>query len=386
MKLLQQSKGLCFALAVLGASIVTTLALGNSGALGDEEATIDESALSTGNGKNLIYFINGFDCSSNDYREDQVAPLYIFFDLARSGRWDVIKGNFQKRDCYGSPLVAKASRTLFRRARELKQMGYQRVVFAGHSVGAWSIMIAAQRPDFMADELVLLAPANWGAAKKPNGADNPDFTRNKTEYLDYLRNIKKPSVVVLFAKDIFDPGGRGPETEAILSNAHVPHLLIDQPNEVWGHGAAWLPAFDYAYGDCIESFLLSPANEYCRAKRIANDDFRAISSYRQLADADAKKLANADFHSLLGKTFVTFSNTGSVEEDTFTSPTELRAESFRGVQPHPITFADSGYCDAEGKDNVCRWLRRWNNDRLLTFDPKTGLTVGWWTLKAGPAN
>ena len=167
MKLLQQSKGLCFALAVSGASIVTTLALGNSGALGDEEATIDESALSTGNGKNLIYFINGFDCSSNDYREDQVAPLFIFFDLARSGRWDVIKGNFQKRDCYGSPLVAKASRTLFRRARELKQMGYQRVVFAGHSVGAWSIMIAAQRPDFMADELVLLAPANWGEQRNP---------------------------------------------------------------------------------------------------------------------------------------------------------------------------------------------------------------------------
>jgi hypothetical protein len=246
-------------------------------------------------------------------------------------------------------------------------------------------MMAAQRPDFMADELVLLSPANWGAAKKPDGADNPDFTRNKTEYLDYLRNITKPSVVVFFAKDIFDPGGRGPETEAILSDAHVPLLLIDQPKEVWGHGASWIPGFDYAYGDCIERFLLTPVDGRCQAKRIANDDFRAINSYRQLADADEKKLAGADFRALLGKTFVTFSNTGGAEESTFTSPTELRAESFKGVETRPITFADSGYCYAEGKDKVCRWLRRWSDDKLLAFDPKTTSTLGWWILKAGPA-
>ena len=385
MTLLRQSKTLCGALVVLGILIVSTLVPGNSAALGDEEATIDKSALSTSNGKNLIYFINGFDCSSNDYREDQVAPLYIFFDLARSGHWDVIKGNFQKRDCYGSPLVAKASRTLFRRARELKQKGYQRVVFAGHSVGAWSIMIAAQRPDFTADELVLLAPANWGAAKKPNGADNPDFTRNKTEYLDYLHNITKPSVVVLFAKDIFDPGGRGPETEAILSSARVPHLLIDQPQEVWGHGAAWLPAFDYAYGDCIERFLLTPVNGNCRPRELSTTTFGRsvlIASFptpiRKSSPMRTSLLAREDVcdlfqHRKRGGRHVYVAN-------------RIASGILQGVQPHPITFADSGYCDAEGKDKACRWLRRWSNDRLLTFDPMTGLTVGWSTLKAGPAN
>jgi len=66
----------------LGVSIAGTLTPANAGvARGLEEATINETVLSTGNGKSLIYFINGFDCSSNDYREDQVAPLYIFFDL-----------------------------------------------------------------------------------------------------------------------------------------------------------------------------------------------------------------------------------------------------------------------------------------------------------------
>ena len=245
-------------------------------------------------------------------------------------------------------------------------------------MGAWAILIAAQRPDFLADELVLISPANWGPAIMPDGTENPNFQRNKTEFLYYIRGITKPSVIVLFRKDTFDPGARGPETEAILSKTPVPYLLIDQPKELWGHGAGWLPAFDYFYGDCIERFLLTPQTGWCHARASSTTDFRVINFLSQIADANAKKLREFELRDLVGQKFISFNNSGGVEEDTFTSADVLKTESYLGVQSRKVHFSDSGYCYSTGTAEACLLLRKWDKDRLLVFDQLTNATRAWW--------
>ena len=44
-------------------------------------------------------------------------------------------------------------------------------------------------------------------------------------------------MISYFEDDPYDPGGRGPRSEALLAAHGVPHLVIDQPEGFAGHSA-----------------------------------------------------------------------------------------------------------------------------------------------------
>ncbi|HXP75144.1 MAG TPA: hypothetical protein VN823_13450 [Stellaceae bacterium] len=159
--------------------------------------------------------------------------------LMRDKDWDVFA--FKRTQAAQAPL--QEARELVHQVTVLKEKGYRRIVLAGQSAGAWISLIAAgESPDVSA--VIALAPAHYGT-------DRPYVGMNASALYDYLDNIKTARVMLAFFKDDpYDPGGRGPRSEQILTAHGVPHLVIDQPAGFSGHGSGESGRFYRRFSDC----------------------------------------------------------------------------------------------------------------------------------------
>jgi hypothetical protein len=124
--------------------------------------------------------------------------------------------------------------------------------------------------------IVCLAPATYGTRNNKEGQPNPKYARNKSEFLPLIAGDSTPSIVVFFKDDDTDPGGRGAFTQSTFDKRAVPYILIDGPAGLVGHGASWLPLFDFAFGDCFATFLAAPATTTCRPPPLDDSDFRTV--------------------------------------------------------------------------------------------------------------
>jgi pimeloyl-ACP methyl ester carboxylesterase len=273
-----------------------------------------------------------------------------------------------------------------RRLKELKAQGYARIFVGGQSVGGWTALVLSTQRGLPLDGTILLVPAccAWGPGNDavPN---NPEFANNKLYFDQLIQRVLYPTVAVFFDQDSFEPGDRGANAAATLTQHGVPGLIIDHPPGFSGHGAGWLPVFDYGYRDCIVAFLRAPRATQCKPLAIAAKDFRTMFTSAQLGDWKAKKLSAED---VIGKEFAVYP-TGYLYKIVSESQTEMKDYEF-GDGLVTSSFRDGTYC-VRGRieyqlpvstDEVCTTLVRWSSREVLALDEKSGTVLQWWVEQA----
>ena len=167
-----------------------------------------------------------------------------FVSLLRDDHWDVFR--LDRPPAGESPNTS--TEALLAAVGQLKTEGYRRIVLMGQSAGAWIALIAAGKsPDIYA--VIATAPAYYGV-------DRPRFTMNASALYDYLDDIKTARIMItFFTDDPFDPGGRGAKADAILGRHGVPHLIVDRPDGLNGHGASSSALFYHRFGRCLRAMV-----------------------------------------------------------------------------------------------------------------------------------
>ncbi len=136
--------------------------------------------------------------------------------------------------------------------RTLRAQGYQRVVMAGQSRGAWNALQALAEPGLV-DAVVAIAPAAHG----PRGS--PAWAWALEDLLRVVAAARSPAArvaVANFAGDEFDPDPlrRAGLFRGLVTPRVGALLLLDRPPEVSGHGGGADPAFTWRYGACLLDF------------------------------------------------------------------------------------------------------------------------------------
>jgi len=331
-----------------------------------------------GAAKGVIYLIHGYDRLNAIIDEyDGVQPFVI--GLNRQG-WDVIgaKVSYRASGAKATDLIGAIGPGLPARADAFRKQGYKRVVFGGQSWGAWLALVATTRYRMKADGLILIAPATYGTRNNKEGQPNPNYARNKSEFLPLIAADSTPSIVVFFKDDDTDPGGRGAFTQSTFDKRAVPYILIDGPAGLVGHGASWFPLFDYAFGDCFATFLVAPATTTCRPPPLDDSDFRSVLAKSQIADTERHPgVAPPD---LTGRRFVRYSD-GTAGLLHFNAD-----QSFQLIAPsvsarRAVSSENGALC----LNNQCRDVVKWDSHRMITFDSKSGAATAWWIeVEAAP--
>jgi pimeloyl-ACP methyl ester carboxylesterase len=322
--------------------------------------------------KGVFYLIHGYDRLKpivDDY--DGAQPFVM--GLNRQG-WDVIgaKVPYRAWGALATDLIGTIAPGLPAKADALRKQGYQRVVFGGQSWGAWLSLVATTRYRMKADGLILIAPATHGTRTNDEGRPNPKYVLNRSEFLPLIAGDSTPSIVVFFKDDDTDPGGRGAFTQTTFDKRAVPHILIDGPAGLVGHGASWFPLFDFAFGDCFATFLAAPATTTCRPPPLDDADFRSVLAKSQIADAASHPgVAPSD---LVGRRFLAYSdNTASLLH--INGEQSLQAIDPGGSVRRAVSSQNGALC----LDNRCFDVVKWDAHRLIAFDPKSGAATAWWT-------
>ncbi|MFO0291863.1 MAG: alpha/beta hydrolase family protein [Rhodospirillales bacterium] len=183
-------------------------------------------------------------------RPTDPAPA-IFVDVLRRGGFDVFRLD---RPPEGDT-IRSATLALVEAAQGLRARGYARIVLAGQSAGGWIALLAQATTPDLADVIVATAPAAYGSARM----DPERVQKNHGELMriaGFLRNAR--IMVFFFDNDDFDPGGRGPALSEALRARNVPHLVIDRPPSIKGHGVGMSSGFARRFGGCILAFATAP--------------------------------------------------------------------------------------------------------------------------------
>lgn len=322
--------------------------------------------------KGVIYFVGGFE-SGGMLDGFHITP-YFLTRLSDDG-WDVVGAKAPRNEHvrFGAEIASGGAATIVRRIKELRAQGYKRVVAAGHSWGAWSIMMAERASILSADVLLLSGPATFGPRiSLINNRPSPAFALNASLFPPLVHEIKTPSILMLFKDDIFDPGGRGLVAEKALSERSVAHLVLDQPAGFSGHYAGWLPVFDYEYGHCVEAFIETHSNAPCIPPPLVKNDFRSILSLKQLALVDRKPITSAE--PLVGRKFVAYT-LSDVDNKYLRYVSANKRLVMESDSEHPVavTFHDGLHCAS----NQCSILLQWSEHKILEFEPG-GRLKAWW--------
>jgi len=160
--------------------------------------------------------------------------------MFRDAGWDVYRLN---RGIAGDR-EEDSTEALLAAIDKLKGEGYAKLVTAGQSFGSWLSLTAAGRTDKLTAVLVN-APAAYGDASYAGFERNSTLLYPKLEALPHI-----PVIISFFTHDLFDPGGRGPQAERLLTERGVPHLIIDRPAVIEGHGVGSSVYFARRFGPC----------------------------------------------------------------------------------------------------------------------------------------
>jgi pimeloyl-ACP methyl ester carboxylesterase len=134
-----------------------------------------------------------------------------------------------------------------------RHMGYRRIVLAGQSAGAWVSLAALQRGAAV-DGVISIAAAHHGEVVKMQ-----DPTRARSDWQHLVGSLKPGTRVLLvnFADDAYDVGGRMADARAAFARNGVDAVIIDDPQGFKGHGAGGNLAFTRNYGPCLQAFIES---------------------------------------------------------------------------------------------------------------------------------
>jgi dienelactone hydrolase len=308
----------------------------------------------------VIYYIDGTDVDM-PVRDDFRATFPYIFSLNQRHGWNIISAKFPESAKHADNAAPRAAAFLKNRVTELKAQGYKRVIVGGQSWGAWVSLIAASQNSAGAiDGLLMAAPGRYRGAVV-NGAPNPKFIKNKTEFLELLQTVSVPTALLAFKNDPIDPGGRSAEAERVLTTNQVAHLIIDQPAKYTGHGVAWYPMFDFEYGGCIGSFLKKARTMRCPSPPpLSNTDSRSILTKKQIAEASATSVIVDDLN---GKAFVA-TRSSSLTTHRIYSEGNVTINDGEKMESFSVSTQDGKVCMPAG----CLEMYRLQDGAVVAFD------------------
>ena len=147
--------------------------------------------------------------------------------------------------------LTDSTRRLVDHVGQLKHKGYRRIVLAGQSFGAFLALMAADVSEDV-DAVVATAPAAFGSFDEFYDS----WRLNAMRLYPLLEQIKRARVMLFyFHGDDFDPGGRGEQSRAILSEPGSAYAVVDQPAFLVGHWASSTGLFLRRFGGCIRDFV-----------------------------------------------------------------------------------------------------------------------------------
>jgi dienelactone hydrolase len=168
------------------------------------------------------------------------SPVPTFVALFRDAGWDVFRALRTRQ----SEEPNHSTAALVQIIERLKQEGYGKIIMAGQSGGAWLSIMAASRSDAVY-AVIANAPAYYGT-------DKDRYQKNSFILLDHIDDIRHGRIMIsYFEDDDYDPGGRGPKSDALLAKHGVPHLVLDEPEGFVGHHGGNTALFRRRFGDCI---------------------------------------------------------------------------------------------------------------------------------------
>lgn len=172
--------------------------------------------------------------------EASTAPVPVFIALLRNAGFDVFRLLRPRMEEEPRSAAAAIAATADRLAGE----GYRKIVLAGQSAGAWLSLMAASRSDHIY-AVIANAPAYYGV-------NHPAYLKNGFILLDHLGDIRHGRIMISYFKDDpYDPGGRGPASEEVLTDHRLPHLVIDRPDGFSGHFSGNSVQFMRRFGACV---------------------------------------------------------------------------------------------------------------------------------------
>jgi tetratricopeptide (TPR) repeat protein len=343
----------------------------------------------SGGGRTLLYYIHGFDG-----RTPHHSPLLEYFlgKIQDTKGWDVIDADYPL-DVGAAGQVMRHEAANFgsavfvaRRLRELKAQGYDRIIVGGQSWGGWTTLVLSMQPGLPLDGAILIVPACCGWTTTSNFRDRELRSDNKTLFDQLITRVRYPTVAVFFQHDKGEVADRGAWARQSLGSRGVPNLVIDHPAGLFGHGAGWLPAFDYEFRECIGAFLSVPPRTGtkpvdCQSPPLSRD-FRLTLQASDLGDWQANL---ADARNLAGRRFSVWPE-GSVRQIRPEGGT-LYASYSLGEVAWPSTFRNGDYCwrgrvqwlQPVSTEEQCLALVRWSDHEIVGLDRKTGRVAQWWT-------
>ena len=202
----------------------------------------DWSPKGPGASRGVVIYSHGRSLVGED--STSPAPAYLR-SLAKAG-WDVLRFNRPSSE----DTLPNSAADLARKAESLKSKGYSRVILTGQSFGAFLSIIASSQTESV-DGVIATSPAAFGSFSDSFGTWRLNATRLYAE----LSKLRRGRVLLAFFHgDDYDPGGRGEQSETILTRNGIDAVIIDQPPEFIGHLAAATPRFAARFGDCLEDF------------------------------------------------------------------------------------------------------------------------------------
>lgn len=210
--------------------------------------------------KGAIYYFGGHSVEAPTPEDDDIVQPYLI-SLNKRG-WDVFRANppiKYRQNRYRQALADSLNAV----STDARNKGYNKVILAGQSFGAWNILAASNAAQF--DKFISIAPASFGTAKKYGG---PSWEDDMKGMIPLAQSSRVPGVLITFKDDEFYT----PRVADAVSAVSYPRVtVLDRPSGFVGHGSAWLQAFDFVYTDCFDKYLASNASSFvCKTPPIKN--------------------------------------------------------------------------------------------------------------------
>ena len=308
-------------------------------------------------------------------RTDPAVPPFVR-DLNRRG-WDVQRGNIASslRLNY-APARRLINDALSRHLADLREQGYRKVVFAGQSAGGFDVLHLAGQAEGP-DAIIAAAPACCGPRVWPDGKDNQWFFRNGTDYYDLLANLRPtPVALIFFADDEFEAADRGPASTDLLARQRIPHLIINRPDGLSGHGASWNSAFAAQFAGCLHGFL-NAATDTCEAPQRDPADHRWMTTSADLTAAGMTPLTSTEMRDLLpGRRFAGETAQGTAMSIAFGIDGRARSDREDRTAPQRATYAmaDDRLCFTLSRQ-VCSTLYGWPDGTVIFVGESGRITL-----------
>lgn len=198
-----------------------------------------------GRARGAYLWAHGRSPGGADSRGSQPQPHVRAFN---NTGWDVIRLD---RDPATDETEAGAA-WMHEALRDLRALGYGRIVAGGQSRGAWNALQALDTPG-LADAVIAIAPAAHGPRGSPA---QPWALPDLQAIVDAARSTGTRVAVANFAGDEFDPD---PDRRAAifsgLASRSAGLLLLDRPAGITGHGGGGDWRFTLRYGPCLLDFV-----------------------------------------------------------------------------------------------------------------------------------